>query len=550
MDIWQILLDVVILLGAGALLGGLFERAGQSALVGYLLAGALLGPTVTQVIQNPDEVLAVSEIGVALLLFAIGLEFSWARLRGMGRVALNSGVLQVVATTAIGVGVASAVGLGVAASLTLGAICALSSTAGVMRVLAARGEVESAHGERALGILLVQDLAVVPFVLVVSVLADGGTAREVAVGVLRAGGIGLALVAALYVTFHSLVPRLLGSGPINANRELPLLIAIVSGLGSGVVAHAVGVSPALGAFVAGVVLAESPFALQVRADVSSLKTLFLTLFFAAMGMLSDPMWIASNALLVGAAVASVVCAKVAIIWALLRFFETRGRTALATGICLGQIGEFSFVLADIARGTILDEQMFLLVVSTAVITMFLTPSLVGYAPRLASRLTRTTAPTLDEVTGGAADATGGIVIGFGPAGRAAAERVAELGWWVMVVDENLQAARDARSLGYGAVTGDARYPEVLEQAGLPRASFVAVTVPGTETAVQIVRYVRLHARHAQILVRARFHRSLVELEAAGADVIVDEEHEVGRQLAKMYEELTGRSGQDAPPAVR
>ncbi len=254
MDIWQILLDVVILLGAGALLGGLFERAGQSALVGYLLAGALLGPNVTHVIQNHDEVLAVSEIGVALLLFAIGLEFSWARLRGMGRVALNSGVLQVAATIAIGVGV-----------------------------------------------------AVVPFVLVVSVLADGGTAREVAVGVLRAGGIGLALVAALYVTFHSLV--------------------------------------------------------------------------------------------------------------------------------------------------------------------------------------------------------------------------------------------------HGAVT-DARYPEVLEQARLPHAAFVAVTVPGTETAVQVVRYVRLHARHAQILVRARFHRSLVELEAAGADVIVDEEHEVGRQLAKMYEELTRRSGQDAPRAVR
>ena len=551
MGIWQLLLDVVILLGAGALLGALFERAGQSALVGYLIAGALLGPNVLHIVQNHDEVLAVSELGVALLLFVIGLEFSWARLRAMGRVALGSGSIQVVATMALGAGVASAAGLGVAAALTAGAICAMSSTAGVLRVLNSRGEVESPHGERALGILLVQDLAVVPFVLVVSVLADGGTAREVIVGVLRTGGIGLALVAALYVAFHYLVPRLLETGPVHTNRELPLLIAVVSGLGSGVVAHAVGVSPALGAFVAGVLLAASPFAVQVRADVSSLKTLLLTLFFAAMGMLADPLWIASNALLVTAAVALVVTAKVAIVWGALRLFETRARTALATGICLGQVGEFSFVLANIARGTILDEQLFLLALSTIVITMVLTPLLVSHAPRMAARITRTRAAPLRDVAAGVEDGDGdvGIVIGFGPAGRAAAERIAELGWRVVVVDENPAAARDARRLGYGGVTGDARHPDVLEAAGLSRAAFVAVTVPGTEIALEIVRYVRQHARHARILVRARFHRSLVALEAAGADIIVDEEHEVGRQLAKAYADAAGRPRRRDPIPV-
>ncbi|MHC4956718.1 MAG: cation:proton antiporter domain-containing protein, partial [Planctomycetota bacterium] len=185
MGLWQILIDIVILLGAGALLGALFERFRLGALIGYLLAGALLGPNVFHIIRSSEEVLAVSELGVALLLFAIGLEFSWTRLREMGRIALGSGVLQVVATTAAGAGAAALAGLGASASLTIGAIAALSSTACVLQVLNARGEVESIHGERTIGILLVQDMAVVPLMLVLSVLAGGGNAQEVLWGVLR-----------------------------------------------------------------------------------------------------------------------------------------------------------------------------------------------------------------------------------------------------------------------------------------------------------------------------------------------------------------------------
>ena len=174
MDIWAVLLDVVFLLGAAALLGGLFERMGQNAIIGYLLAGALLGPNVSSLVESGDEVLAVSELGVALLLFTIGLEFSWTHLRGMGRLALGSGTLQVLVTIVLGALIASAAGLEVAGAIAVGAMCALSSTAGVLRLLTARAELESMHGGRALGVLLVQDLAVVPLVLIVSVISDGG----------------------------------------------------------------------------------------------------------------------------------------------------------------------------------------------------------------------------------------------------------------------------------------------------------------------------------------------------------------------------------------
>jgi len=546
MGTWQILLDIVILLGTGALLGALFERFRLGALIGYLLAGALLGPNAFHIIRSSEEVLAVSEIGVALLLFAIGLEFSWTRLRGMGRIALGSGVLQVVATTAAGAGAAALAGLGASASLTIGAIAALSSTACVLQVLNARGEVESMHGERTIGILLVQDMAVVPLMLVLSVLAGGGDAQEVLWGVLRTAGIGLALVAVLYVVFNYFVPLLLASGAVHSNRELPLLVAVVSGLGSGVVAHSAGVSPALGAFVAGMLLAESPFAVQVRADVSSLKTLLLTLFFTAMGMLSDPSWIASNALAVIAGVVGVVVCKTAIVWAVLLPFGTRGRTALASGISLAQVGEFSFVLAALARGRLLDEDAFLLVLSVAIITMMLTPSLAGNARLLAARLIRRTVPAVRDSDREEETGELGIVIGFGPAGRAATERIAELGSRLVIIDQNPDAARDAKRLGYRSVTGDARYGEVLEHAGLREAAFVVVTTPGADIALDVVRYIRQHAPGAQVLVRARFHRSLPELTRAGAHVVVDEEHEVGRRIAEAYLEIVLRRAPDAP----
>jgi len=546
-DIWQVLLDIVVLLGVGALFGGLFERVGQSAIIGYLIAGALLGPNVLHLIRSGDEVLAVSELGVALLLFTVGLEFSWSRLRGMGRLALGSGTLQVLVTTALGAGAGALAGLGSGGALAIGAICALSSTACVLRVLTARGELESVHGDRALGILLVQDMAVVPLVLLVSVLSDGGSTKQIFWGVLQTAGIGAALVAALYVIFYHIVPRLLAIGPMHSNRELPLLVAVASGLGSGVVAHSAGVSPALGAFVAGMLLAESPFATQIRSDVSSLKTLLLTLFFTAMGMLTDPAWIASNALLVGSVVALVLVGKTAIVWAALRLLGGRGRTALAAGVCLGQLGEFSFVLADIARGELLDEKTFMLVISTTVITMALTPYLVGHAPVLAARFARGSAPALKKGDAQPQAPNAVIVIGFGPAGRAASERMAELGWHVVVVDQNPAATGDARDLGYSGVTGDAHYAEVLEHAGLQSASYIVVTVPGAAAALRLVSDIRLRAPHAQVLVRARFHRSLAELQAAGAHVVVDEEHEIGRLMAQAHEDMVRRSPRDDPP---
>ena len=220
----------------------------------------------------------------------------------------------------------------------------------------------------------------------------------------------------------------------------------------------------------------------------------------------------------------------------MRALRTPGPTALAAGIGLAQVGEFSFVLADVARGSLLSEEVFTGVASLVVVSMILTPPLVRYAPALAGRICARRAPHEAREHAPVPEADTVVVVGFGPAGRVASERIAASGARVSVVDQNPDAVREASALGYHAVTGDARYPHVLDHALLERATCVVVTVPTTGTAVEIVRYVRQGRADLRVLARARFHRHVPDLVAAGAEVVVDEEHEVGLRVASAFEE--------------
>ncbi|MHC4219127.1 MAG: cation:proton antiporter domain-containing protein, partial [Planctomycetota bacterium] len=337
MDVWGTLFDLLILLGAALLLGGLCERLRQNAIVGYLLAGMLLGPNTFNVISSGQQVRALAELGVALLLFTIGLEFSRRQLRRMRAVALGGGALQVILTATVAAAGAMWYGLSPRTAVAVGSIIALSSTACVVRVLVARAELDSVHGRYALGILLVQDLAVVPLVILVTVLGRSGSSWQMAEMLLRTVGLALVLVIGFFVLFNFVVPRLLGTQSMQQNRELPVLLAVVVGLGSAWAAHGIGTSPAVGAFVAGLLLAETPFARQIRSDIASLRTLLMTLFFSSIGMLGDPAWVAGNWAALTAVVAAIVVGKPLVIWLLLRAFGQTHRHGLSTGLCLGQV---------------------------------------------------------------------------------------------------------------------------------------------------------------------------------------------------------------------
>lgn len=535
---WSILFQILVLLGLALALAIVSERLRQSAILGYLAAGAILGPGVLNVVEADTGLPVIAELGVSLLLFAIGLEFSVSRLLKLGRIALVGGSVQVVATLGLATLIAGAFGYSTRTALAVGAIVALSSTASVLRILIDRAELDSVHGRSALGILLMQDVSVVPLVLMVTVMGGDGGASEIGMRLLQSVGLLVALVGGFHLVLNRLLTRVVAAMNFARDRELLVLLAATLALGSAAAAHAVQVSPALGAFIAGIMLAESPFATQIRSDVSALRVLFVTLFFASVGMLGDPVWIAEHALSVGLVVALVLVGKAAIVTVVAVWLKRPLRHAIATGVALAQVGEFGVVIAGIARGNgLVDDHLFRLLVSATLVTLFATPFLIRGALPIGTRLARLrrsatpNAAFLDEEGEPAHGAAEVFVVGFGPAGQEVGQELLEHGSKTLVLDLGPGNVDLARSMGLRAAVADATSTETLIHHGIEHARALVISLPDHNAAQQIVAAVRTLAPSIQIIVRARYHRLAPELTDAGATVVVDEEYQTGRRLA-------------------
>jgi CPA2 family monovalent cation:H+ antiporter-2 len=545
---WEVLFEIVVLLAGCLAAGAVFARLKQSPLVGYLVAGMLLGgPGSLGVVRQASHIDAIAELGVALLLFSLGLEFSWRRLRALGTVTLLSGVFQVGATLVAVAAVAFLFGLGITAALAIGAMLALSSTAAVLRMLMDTGETDGVHGRVTIAILLVQDMAVVPLTILVTLLSTGGTTAEVALEVGRVIGLAVAFVLGLWLLLNQVAVRVLRSLSLARNREFAVLLAVVVGLGATWAAHAIGLSPALGSFLAGLFLGGSPFAAQIRADVASLRVVLLTLFFGAVGMVADPLWIASHAGLVVALAALIVVGKTAVVWLILRLAGRSDGVAAAAGLCLAQVGEFAFVLGAVARGGgLVDDATYVLVVSTAIVTLFTTPYLVVLAPRALSLVNRLRGhdpePRDDGDTMPRPDV---VIVGFGPAGQAVGRALRTHPRPVTVIDLNHAAQRPARALGFAAEVGDATQADVLEHAHVESARVVVITLPARSAALGVLDAVRALAPTAHVIVRSRHEIDTGELHQAGAHVVVGDEEEVG---ARLRERTVGYLDTTRPPA--
>lgn len=537
---WNLLIDLMAILAGAFLLGAAMEKARLPAVIGYIFAGVLLGPGAAGVVQSVDAVRDLAEIGVALLLFSIGLEFSLSHVLLLGRVGLVGGSLQVLLTLGVTFAIAATFGMDSASALALGSVVALSSTVIVLKALKDRGDLDAIHGKAATAVLIFQDLAFVPLVVLISVLgnrpltvspgSDAGPAFAQIV-------IGLILVIVIAVTF---VPRVLRSRTLARNRELPILLAITLCMGASWFAHFIGLSAAIGAFVAGILLAESPFAVQVRADVGPLKTLFATLFFASIGMLADPHWIGANwgfALSLGV---GVVLGKSVLAFGAFRLVRVPTIASLAAGFSLAQIGELSFVLLQLAatQGT-LEAHWVQAVTSASVITLLAAPLLVAAAPtwsrRLALRIVHPRKLAMEEAQARRrTNALEGhvVLIGLGEAGRSALEALRDHGFDVLVLETDRRLVEMVESQGVRALLGDATQEDVLESARLTRARGVVLAVSDHRTATLAAAQVKRLAPRVPIVARARYHLFLDEIRKSGADLAIDEETLVGRNLAE------------------
>ncbi len=532
MAFWALLGKVALLLACASVAGVLLRRIRQNAVIGYLLTGLVLGPSGLRVFRETADLQAVSELGVALLLFTIGTEFSLARLKTLGRVAVPGGLSQVAITTAAFALAGMAGGIPAAESVILASAISMSSTSVVLRVLTDRSELDSQHGRNAIGVLLFQDMAVVVLMLLVDAWGRGAAPRA---ALRQLGALLVATMvfgALLWLAVRFVAPRLLSGAAASGARELPVLVAACTALAAAWAAHELGFSPAIGAFVAGILIAESPFATQVRADLAPLSSIFVTLFFTIVGALvhvsvrPDILWILAGA--AGVLVMKALLAALAIY-----LFDRSFRTAVATGLALAQVGEFSFVLAQQALGLgLIAPERFTSLLAVSLLTLVMTPYLVAAGPSISARMARRLPPSRRRVLEQSPPPARWrrvVIVGFGPAGQQVARALERRRIPFLILEMNPNTVAAYRT-EMDIELGDATESEVLRHAGVGQAEAVVVTLPDPRTAVLVIEPVKRAAPGAPVIARGRYHQFADLLRAAGAAAVVDEEETVGDRL--------------------
>jgi CPA2 family monovalent cation:H+ antiporter-2 len=537
MEDFALVLDLVIAVLTAFVGGVVAQRLGQPVILGYLVAGMAIGPFTPGPTVDVHTVQVLAEIGVAFLMFAVGAELSLGELRRLGRVAVLGGALQIGCTMGLGPLLAPLLGLTFVQGVFLGALLALSSTVVALKVLMGRGELQTLHGRVALGILVAQDIAVVPMVVVLPALAAGtdGLLLNLGVAALKAG----AILLGAYVVGARAVPWVLGHVAVSRTRELFLLGVVGLALGTAIVTQFAGLSLAFGAFLAGLVIAESEYRTQVIAEVLPLRDLFASLFFVSVGILINPVALLSNAGLVALLSGVVVVAKVGIVALVVLLLGLPGRVAVLAGLSLAQVGEFSFVLARIGvGGGALPSSLFDLTLATALVTIVLTPSLLRAAPWLLGGLQRLPAVGSrfaepiehDDVAEGLRAHT--VICGFGRVAQELAATLEARRLAYVVVEYNVLIVRRLRSRGVPVVYGDAANPAVLEHAHLDQARLLAVLMPDTTATEAVTRQARRLNPRLDIVARARDVDAMARLQQAGATAVVQPEFEAGVEVIR------------------
>lgn len=543
----QLVVDLVLAIVA-AFIGGLAaQRLGQPVIVGYLIAGVALGPFTPGPTASAESIGVIAEIGVAFLMFALGAEFSRAELRGMGRVALIGGSLQIAGTIAVGIAVGLALGLTPIQGVFVGALLALSSTVVAVKVLAARGALQSLHGRGSIALLIAQDLAVVPMIVFLPALSAPGELDWVAVLAVVTKAIGV--VAAAYLLGARAAPWLLGHVATRPSREVFLLAVVALALGTALMTQLAGLSLAFGAFLAGVVIAESEYRTQVVAEVLPLRDLFTSLFFVSVGMLIDPLTLlgALGPLLL--LTAAVVVVKPAVTTLALLLAGLPGVVALPAALAIAQVGEFSFVLARVGIDSgAIPARVFDLTLATALVSIVLAPLVVRGGPAALAVLRRAPgiraafAEPLDVGAGSGGLRRHVVICGFGNVARELADVLDRRGFAYVVVEYNPAVMRELRRSGRRVIYGDAANPAVLEHANLAEASLLAVLVPDPRTAELTTRNARTLNARLDIIARAARPEDVDRLRRAGATDVVQPEFEAGVEVIRHALRRFGISG--------
>jgi len=529
--------DLVVILGFAVIVVIVFHRLKLPAIAGFILSGILVGPEGFGLIDDARQVEVLAEIGVALLLFGIGLELALKKLRRLWKLGVVGGFLQVGLSAAATFAICRMAGIQSSPAIYIGFIVALSSTAIVLRGLQQRGEVDAPHGRLILGILVFQDFSVVPIMLVIPLLIGTDMGAGAFIVTLAKS---LGIVAAVLLLAILLVPRILKLVARTGQRQLFILSVFVVCLGTAWLVTKSGVSLAIGAFLAGLVVAGSEYRHQAMADMISFREVFASLFFVSVGMLLSPAAILANLVPIIAILAGILLGKSAIVFIAALIMRMPLRACIIAAFALAQVGEFSFVLLYAIQGTgLIAGSVENNLVSAAILSMFITPFIMSYGPRLAAGLGKFTrlkrlidVDSAEEASDAVCEMCDHIIVaGYGFAGKELSHVLDEYSIPYVVVDINIEnvsiASRDARKAVFGDITSE----DVLTQLGIHSARELVLLINDPGAAELAVRVARGLAPQLFITVRTTYLLDVEPLLAAGANEVVPAEREAAVQVA-------------------
>ena len=533
----EFLKSLVIILFISAIIVFVLGRLKISSIVGFLIAGVIVGPHGAHLIEDVRDVELFAEIGVILLMFTIGLEFSLKNLLRLRRSVFGGGLLQIFLTIAV---VVFLISFFFQHSLNIaifeGFLVSLSSTAIVMKILQERSEIYSPHGRMSLGMLIFQDLCVVPFMLLIPVLAgNGGGIQDITVTILRAFlVIGIVLFAANWG-----VPRILHEVVSTRSRELFVITIILLCLGTALITSTFGLSLALGAFLAGIIISESEYAAQAISDILPFKESFTGLFFISIGMLLNISFLRSNLWTITGIVLVIILLKIITSAVSSSISGQTLQNSIQTGFYLSQIGEFSFILAVAGKNHgLITEEIYQIFLSASILTMIITPFVIMVSsPTAIWLISRSLFNRLERIRrvedkeGFPAKRTGHVIItGFGINGRNLARVLRESDIPYVVLEMNNNTVRKMKKMGEPIYYGDGTSREILHKLGIHSAKVLVVAISDASATRRIVQIARKENPELHIIVRTRYVAEIDHLTDSGANEVIPEEFETSVEI--------------------
>ena len=526
---------ILMLLGASVVSVILFRRLNLPPILGYLLVGTLIGPHALDLIEGFSGAHYLAEFGIVFLMFSIGLEFSLPKLFAMKRIVFGLGFLQVLVTLAVVLGVAEIAGLNWQAGVALGGVLAMSSTAILSKLLSERLELDAAHGREVIGVLLFQDLAVVPFIVLIPAFSETPEKMALMLGIalLKA----MLMLSVVFFLGKNLLSKWFFIVARSKSAELFVLNVLFITLGLAHLTELAGLSLALGAFLAGMLISETEYRHQVEEDIKPFRDVLMGLFFVTVGMMLDVPMVMSHLRLVLATLAALLIVKFGLVFSLSRLFGSFTGAAMRSGLWLCAGGEFGFVLlSDIRRYEVAPSMVVQIVLAALVISMLLAPIIVHHSDRLVLRfaasewlmrslqLTTLAARTLSTEKHA-------VICGFGRSGQHLARFMAHEGVSYVALDLDPDRVREAAAAGENVVYGNATRRETLVAAGISRASVLIVSFVDLRAAELVLSHARELAPELPVVVRTLDEKDFGVLQRAGAAEVVPETLEAAMMLA-------------------